>query len=213
MGPPAGQPRPDSEDTRALLDRAGAGDPAAAGALLARHRAALRGFVDLHLDPATRGRVDPSDVVQEAHAEMTRQLPDYLARRPMPFHLWARKAAYNRLLNARRDHRAARRDVRREAVAPDRSSLLLARSILDPGPSPSEAAAAREVADRVAAAVAGLDPADREVLLMRQVERLPYEEVAALLGVTAETARQRYGRALIRLRRALADGGLGEGTA
>jgi len=207
MATPADQPRPDSEETRALLDRAAAGDAAAAGDLLARHRAALRGFVDLHLDPAVRARVDPSDVVQEAHADMARQLPDYLARRPMPFHLWARKAAYNRLLNARRDHRAGRRDVRREAGAPDQSSLILARSIVDPGPSPSEAAEAREMAARVATAIDALDQADREVLLMRQVERLPYEEVACLLGVTAEAARQRYGRALIRLRRLLA--GLG----
>src|SRR5262245_39346618 len=208
MGPLHDQPRPDSEETRSLLDRAAAGDPEAPGDLMARHRAALRRFVDLHLDPAVRARVDPSDVVQEAHADMARQLADYLARRPMPFHLWARKAAYNRLLNARRDHQAARRDVRREAASPAASSVALARSILDPGPSPSEAAAARELAERVAAAVARLDEADREVLLMRQVERLPYEEVACLLGVTAEAARQRYGRALIRLRRALAGLGL-----
>jgi RNA polymerase sigma-70 factor (ECF subfamily) len=207
MGPHPDHPRPDSADTRALLARAAA-DPAAAGDLLARHRAAVRAFVELHLDAALRARVDPSDVAQEACADMARQLPDYLDRRPMPFHLWARKAAYNRLLNARRDHRAARRDVRREAADPDQSSLALARSILDPGPSPSEAAAARELADRVAAAVADLDDADREVLLMRQAERLPYEEVACLLGVTAEAARQRYGRALIRLRRVLADHGI-----
>jgi RNA polymerase sigma-70 factor (ECF subfamily) len=213
MGPHPDQPRPDSEDTRALLDRAATGDPAAAGELLARHRDALRGFAELHLDAALRARVDPSDVVQEAQADMARQLADYLARRPMPFHLWARKAAYNRLLNARRDHRAARRDVRREAAGPDHSSLALARSILDPGPSPSESAEARELAERVALAVAELDEADREVLLMRQAERLPYDEVACLLGVTPEAARQRYGRALIRLRQVLAARGLtGEAT-
>jgi RNA polymerase sigma-70 factor (ECF subfamily) len=212
MRPRLNQPRPDSEETRALLDRAAAGDPNAPGDLLARHRDALRGFVDLHLDPAIRARVDGSDIVQEAHADMARQLADYLARRPMPFHLWARKTAYNRLLNARRDHRAARRDVRREAVAPDHSSLALAQSILDPDPSPSEAVSAREQAERVAAAVARLDDADREVLLMRQVEQLPYEEVACLLGVTTEAARQRYGRALIRLRKALAGLGLIEET-
>jgi RNA polymerase sigma-70 factor (ECF subfamily) len=207
MGPHPDHPRPDSEDTRALLDRAAAGDPDAPGELLANHRDALRAFVEQHLDPAVRARVDPSDVVQEAQADMARQLPDFLGRRPMPFHLWARKAAYNRVLNARRDHRAARRDVGRETT-PDTSSLALARSILDPGPSPSESAAARELAERVAGAVAGLDEADREVLLMRQAERLPYEEVGCLLGLTAEAARQRYGRALIRLRQALAAAGI-----
>ncbi len=205
MDPSAGRPRPDSEDTSRLLNRAAAGDPAAAGELLARHRAGLRGFVERHLDPVVRARVDPSDVVQEAQADMARQLADYLQRRPMPFHLWARKAAYNRLANARRDHRAARRDIRREAAAPDPTSLELARSLMAPGPSPSEAAAANELAERLAAAVDGLDADDREVLLLRQADGLPYEEVAALLGVTAAAARQRYGRALLRLRRAVGD--------
>ena len=52
-----------------------------------------------------QARVDPSDVVQEAQAALARRLSDFLARRPMPFHLWARKTAYERLLNARRDQR------------------------------------------------------------------------------------------------------------
>src|SRR5262245_57742912 len=83
--------RPDSEDTRGLLDRAIAGDPRAVGELLARQRPALRAFVELHLDPAVRPRVDASDVVQEAQADLARRLPAFLETRPMPFHLWAKK--------------------------------------------------------------------------------------------------------------------------
>src|SRR5262245_18770220 len=90
MGLSAGPVRPDSEDTRRLLDAA-AGDPAAVGELLARERTILREFVELHLDRGIRHRVDPSDLVQEAQAELVRRFPDFLARRPMPFHLWARR--------------------------------------------------------------------------------------------------------------------------
>lgn len=72
---------------RRLLDRIAGGDAGATGELLARHRPALAGFVGLRLAPAVRGRVNPSDVVQEAQADMARQLPNYLARRPMPFYL------------------------------------------------------------------------------------------------------------------------------
>lgn len=208
MEPAHASPRPDSEETRRLIDRIAAGDAAAPCELLARHRPALVAFVSLRLDPAVRGRLDPSDVVQEAQADMAKQLPDYLARRPMPFHLWARKTAYNRLLNARRDHRAGRRDVAREADAPQQSSLVLARRILSPGPTPSEAAVAAETAGRVAEALEGLPEDDREILLMRQADGLPYEEVAELLGVTPAAARQRYGRALIRLQRILAEHGI-----
>ncbi len=197
------EPRPDSEDTRQLLDRATAGDAAAAGELLARYRPDLVAFADLHLDPAVRGRLDPSDVVQEAQTDLARGLTEFLRRRPVPFHLWARQAVYARLLNARRDHRAARRDVRREAAGPDRSSVVLARAVLDPGPSPSEAAEAAELAARVAAALETLPEADREILLLRQVDRLPYEEVGVLLGIDSAAARKRYGRALVRLERAI----------
>src|SRR5262245_54883124 len=140
------EPRPDSADTRALLDRAADGDPAAAGELLARHRPDLVAFAELHLDPGVRGRLDPSDVVQEAQADLARGLAEFLLRRPVPFHLWARQAVYARLSNARRDHRAARRDVRREAAGPDRTSVALARAVVAPGPSPSQAAEAAELA-------------------------------------------------------------------
>jgi len=199
--------RPDSEDTRRLLDRTGV-NPDAVGELLARHRPSLRAFVELHLDPAIRARIDASDVVQEAQAELARRLPDFLARRPMPFHLWARKTAYERLLNTRRDQRAARRDVAREEAVPDRSSLLLARSILAPGPTLSETLVARETAERVARAVEGLADGDREILLMRHAEDLPYEEIACLLDIDTAAARKRYGRALIRLQQLLAAHGI-----
>ncbi|MBX9622314.1 MAG: sigma-70 family RNA polymerase sigma factor [Gemmataceae bacterium] len=205
---PTDGPRPDSAETIGLLDRAAAGDPAAANELLARHRPSVRAFVDLHLGPDLRARVDASDVAQEALAELARRLPDYLARDPMPFHLWARKTAYERLLNARRAHRAAGRDVAREAAAPDHSSVALARTLLAPGPTPSEAAAGRELEGLAAAAVEGLAEADREILLLRHAEDLPYDEIGALLGIDPAAARKRYGRALVRLQQALADRGI-----
>lgn len=201
-------PRPDSEETVRLLDRAATGDQAAIGDLLARYRESMQSFADLHLDPAVRTRLDPSDVAQEALAEMARRLDDYLIRRPMPFHLWVRKTTYERLLNARREHRAACRDVAREVAGPDRSSLVLAQSLLDPRASPGSVAEAREISSRVATAVAGLPDPDREVLLLRHAERLPYEEIGALLDIDPATARKRYGRALIRLQQVLTDAGL-----
>ncbi|HVK12907.1 MAG TPA: sigma-70 family RNA polymerase sigma factor [Gemmataceae bacterium] len=206
--PPSPDPRPDSEETARLLERVSRGDPAAVNDLLARHRDTLRGFVAGRLDPAVRARVDPSDVVQEALAEAARRLPDFLARRPMPFHLWARKAAYERALKARRAHRAECRDVGREAARPDQSSLALIHSLAGVGPSPSQAAEGAEAASRVARALDDLAEADREVLLLRQVDGLPYEEIGPLLDVDPVAARQRYGRALIRLERALAAHGV-----
>src|SRR5262245_17116838 len=101
---------------------------------------------------------------------------------PLARALWVRKLAYERLLDARRTHRGtARRSVNREEGLPNRSSLLVARPFLAHGSSPSERMAARETADRVAQAVAELSEADRDLLLMRHGEELPYEEIACLL--------------------------------
>jgi RNA polymerase sigma-70 factor (ECF subfamily) len=208
MKSPSAQVRPDSEHTQGLLGRVAAGQPDAVGELLALHRPALRSFVELHMDRTIRARVDPSDVVQEAMADVARRLSDFLERRPMPFHVWARRTAFERLLNARRSHRAARRDVGREA-GPCHSSLAVARSLVSAGPSPGEQAEARERAALVAEAVAALDEPDREILLMRLAEDLPYEEVGLLLEVSAAAARQRYSRAMLRLEAALAARGIG----
>jgi RNA polymerase sigma-70 factor (ECF subfamily) len=199
----------DSSQTQRLLEEIARGDRQALEQLLERHRPRLHAFIEARLDPRLRARVDPSDVVQDAQMEVVRRMDDFLRRRPMPFHLWARKTAYERLLNLRRHHRKrARRSVDRDVGLPDRSSLLLARPFLAGGPSPSQRLAAREFADRVARAVAELAEADREILLMRHAEELPYEELAYLLEIEPAAARKRYGRALIRLQKVLSDHGL-----
>src|SRR5581483_9357196 len=100
---------PDADQTRALLDRAAAGDPAAVDDLLARHREPLRRAVDLRLDPALARRVDASDIVQAVLVEASRRLREYLRNPTMPFHLWLRHLAKDRVIGAHRFHRQAQR--------------------------------------------------------------------------------------------------------
>ncbi len=165
----------------------------------------------MRLDPKVRPRVDPSDVVQETQLEAFRRLADYLERQPMPFRLWLRKTAYERLLMVQRHHlRAARRAVGREVGLPDRSSLQLIQQLLAHGSTPSQHLAGRELASRVRQAVAQLSETDREILLMRNVEALSNQEVAQVLQIEPATASQRYGRALLRLRKLLLASGLME---
>jgi RNA polymerase sigma-70 factor (ECF subfamily) len=200
---------PDSDQTRGLLEAVGRGDRQALSRLLERYRPDMQAFVELHLDPQLRARADPSDVVQEAQLEVVRRMDDYLSRRPMPFHLWVRKTAYQRLVDLQRRHRGrARRAVGREVALPDRSSLLVAGPLVSRGPSPSQEAQAREFAERVGRVVAGLAETDRDILAMRHAEDLSYEEIGCLLDIEPAAARQRYGRALIRLQKALAARGL-----
>ena len=204
-------PAPDSADTREQLERAAAGDPAAFEELFARYRDFLRLVVQLRMDRRLQARIDPSDVVQEVQLDAFRRLRDFLDRRPMPFRLWLRKTTQERLLKVQRRHlETGRRDAGREVPLPEQSSLLLAGRLLAGGSTPSQRLDRSETARRVREAVATLPEADREVLLMRNFEGLSNQEVAYLLGLDPATASKRHGRALLRLRQALLDGGPGE---
>jgi RNA polymerase sigma-70 factor (ECF subfamily) len=202
---------PDSERTCRLLEQVRQGDRQAFEQLLARHRPQLRQFIAQRLDPQLRARVDPSDVVQETQLEVHRRLEDYLERRPMPFRLWLRKTAYERLLMLRRQHiESRRRAVGREVPLPERSSVLLAQQLLASGSSPSQQLDRRELARRVRQALAQLSEIDREILLLRNFDGLSYQEVGYLLEIDSATARKRHGRALLRLHKLLSEGGLEE---
>jgi RNA polymerase sigma-70 factor (ECF subfamily) len=199
---------PDPDEIAGMLDRLRAGDRRAFDRLIAGYQPGLRAFVAARLDDRLAARVDASDVVQDALMDAFARLPEYLERRPMPFRTWLWKTAYERLLKVRRHHDRARRAVGREVGWPDRSSLLLVRPLLGSTPTPGKCLEERELAQRVRQALEVLSEEDREVLLMRNVEELPYEEVGHLLEITPEAARKRYGRALLRLRKALIAGGL-----
>jgi RNA polymerase sigma-70 factor (ECF subfamily) len=200
---------PDSAETRRILDAVRSGDGSAFDQLFARHRPGLRRFVALRLDARVQARLDPSDIVQETQLEAYRRMDDFLKRRPMPFRVWLRKTAYERLLKLRRFHvDAAQRSVSRELGLPDQSSLLLARPFLDRQSSPSQQLAHSDVVRRVRRALGELSETDRQVLLMRSVEELNYREIGCILDLDPAAARKRYGRALLRLRKLLLEAGL-----
>ena len=200
----------DSAETQRLLDRARAGKPRAIDHLLEHHRPYLRRLIELRLDPGMRARVDPSDVVQDAQLEAVRRMSTYLELPPMAFRLWLRQLAFDRLLMMRRRHvEAAQRTVNRDVALPDRSSMALARQLIDSRPTPSESVSRRELAQRVHQAISRLTEADREIILMRNFEGLSNQEVARVLQVKPDAASQRYGRALLRLRKLLLQSGMG----
>jgi RNA polymerase sigma-70 factor (ECF subfamily) len=202
---------PDSAETQRLLEQVRAGDRLAFDQLFARHRSFLRHLIEVRLDPRLRARVDPSDVVQETHLEAFRRLADYLARQPMPFRLWLRKTAHERLLALQRRHLgAARRAVGREVRLPEASSLQLAQQLVAAGSTPSQRLDRDEQAAAVRRALGRLSASDREVLLLRNVEMLSNQEAAHVLEIDPAAASQRYGRALLRLRKLLLSSGFSE---
>ena len=195
-------------ETRELLERSVRGDAVARQELLVRHRARLLRMVAVRLDPRLAARLDPSDVVQEALAEAARHLDEYLRDPPLPFYPWLRQFAWERLVKAHRQHIHARRrsivcEEQPEMPLSRESVQELARRLTSGSTSPSRHLAREEDRLRVRAALAELEPHDREVLVMRHLEQMETDEIAAALGISAGAVRNRQYRALLRLRAAL----------
>jgi RNA polymerase sigma-70 factor (ECF subfamily) len=193
------------DDSEELLRRVAGGDEEARGCLLERHRPRLRQMVELRLDRRLRARLDASDVVQEALAEADRRLPEYARKPPLPFYPWLRRLAWERLVQVHRRHvRAQRRSVRREEPAglplPDESAACLAERLAAGGSSPSGRVRHGEERQRLREALARLGDLDREVLVLRYLEDLSTQEIAAVLGLTQPAVKMRQLRALRRLR-------------
>jgi RNA polymerase sigma-70 factor (ECF subfamily) len=196
-----GEPSMDAEVNQ---DGTGA---AALAAAFAAHRERLRRLVRLRLDPRLHRRIDESDVLQEAFIDIQNRYPGYAAEPAMPLYLWMRFLTVQRLAILHRHHlRTRQRDPRREAFAgPAASSVSLAQLLLGRSASISRAAMRAELQARLREALDGLEPLDREVLVLRHFEELTNAETAAVLGLQKTAASNRYVRALKRLREAIRD--------
>jgi RNA polymerase sigma-70 factor (ECF subfamily) len=205
-------------DTRELLRRAGQGDRQALGELLARHRDRLLLMVRLRLDRRLQGRVDPSDVIQEAYLEAATRFEEYLRERAIPFFLWLRLVTAQKLVLMHRYHLGAQaRDAGREVslyrgALPEASSAALAAQLVGRRTTPSQGAVRAEMQLRLQEALNSMDPLDREVLVLRHFEELTNAETARVLSLRESAASMRYGRALLRLKDILTGflGGPGE---
>lgn len=202
---------PEHDKTVELIQRARDGDSRAVSDLLERHRESLRRMIALRLDRKIQQRVDASDIVQDVLVDANRRIQDYLENPCMPFHLWLRHMARDRIIDAHRRHRAnAKRSVDREQAhtAPaniDHSTAELMAQLSDGELTPAAAATMQELQLRFESAIGQLGEQDQEIVLMRHFEHLSNQEVAQALDLTEPAASMRYLRAMRRLRTLLSD--------
>jgi len=192
-----------------LLARLEAGDERVVNELFTRYRERLRQMVRLRLDRRLQGRIDASDVLQEAYLEVARRAREYVARPTMPPFLWMRFLTAQKLLELHRHHLGARmRDAAQELslyhrAAPQATSVSLAEMLLGRLTSPTLAARRAEMQQKLQEVINSLDPLDREVVALRHFEELSNSEVAQVLGLSKTAASNRYIRALARLKEML----------
>ena len=176
------------------------------GELLATHRERLRRMICLRLDRRLNGRVDASDVIQDAYIDATRRFDEYQANPEVSPFVWLRFLACQKLAQLHRHHlgvqgRDARRDVSIDvAVPPEASSAALAAQLVGRFSSPSSAANRAEQRQRIQTALNSMEPIDREIIALRHFEQLDNPETAEVLGIEKQAAYRRYIRAIRRLR-------------
>ena len=196
----------DADDDLRLVERARGGDDAAAGEALVKHRARLRRMIEARLDHRIRGRVDPSDVLQDGFVDVIAKLPGYLADPKISLFLWLRLVVGERLTKVHRDNLGAQmRNAGLEVSLyrgpmPAASSAALAAHLLGKVTSPTQAAVRAERLLRLQEALNALDPLDREILSLRHFEELTHSEAARVLDIGEAAAAKRYIRALKRLK-------------
>jgi RNA polymerase sigma-70 factor, ECF subfamily len=188
------------------LRLAAAGDGESWDSLVGTSRHRLRRMVAIRLDHRIQGRVDPSDVIQDAYLEAWRDLGSYLNRPEIPFFLWVRGIAGNKLRELHRHHlgtqmRDPRRDVSiRGGALSQTTTTAIAAELLGGFTGASEDSARLELKHRLQEALNATDPLDGEVLALRHFAQLSPDETARALGIKEKAAAMRYMRALRRLK-------------
>ena len=158
------------------------------------------------MDRRLQGRVDPSDVLQEAFLDFANRLPEYAENDSFPFFLWLRMLTGQRLMQVHRFHlQTAMRDAGQEVslyhkAMPEANSMSLAANLLGRMTSVSEKAMRAEMQVKLQEMLNTMDPIDREILVLRHFEELSNNEAADVLGIKKAAASNRYIRALKRLK-------------
>ena len=199
-----------SDEFEELIRRGIEGDAAAVAKLFERYRPRLKRMVQLRLDRRLQGRVDASDVLQDAYLDLAKRIAEYGKQQQIPFFLWLRMLTGQRLYHIHRQHlEAAMRDANLEVslyrgAMPQATTTSLAEHLIGRVTSVCQRAARAEMQVKLQEILNAMDPIDREVLVLRHFEELSNNEVAQLLGLTKAAASNRYIRALRRLKEVLA---------
>lgn len=197
----------DSSNTQWLLTAARQTGGPALGQLLQRYHHYLLMLANAQLDARLRRRLSPSDLVQDALLGAYRDFQQFRGGSERELLAWLRQILINCLHHAYETHiKAGRRDLRREVslddVGPglDRGARCLGQCLADRGYSSREAANARERAAEIAAQLARLRPAYREVIVLRNLQGLSFEEVAARMDRKPGAVRMLWLRAIAQFR-------------
>jgi RNA polymerase sigma-70 factor (ECF subfamily) len=197
----------ESRQVEGLLAAARDGAAAPFGQLLQVYRNYLTVLATTQLDRRLRRRVSPSDLVQEAMLAAHRDFGQFQGHTQRQFLAWLRQILINCLHRAIETHlKTKMRDVRCEVsiealhASLDRSTADLAGLFADPAPSPGAPLRAHERAIAVANQLAALRPDYRDVIIMRNLQGLSFEDIASRMERNPGAVRMLWLRAMEKLK-------------
>jgi RNA polymerase sigma-70 factor (ECF subfamily) len=193
-----------------LFTSAREGSSTCLGRLLTLYSNYLKLLVATQLDSRLRGRVSPSDIVQDTFFEAHRDFKQFRGQSTAEFVSWLRRIVVHNILRVVEQHLLTeKRDVRREVSLEEigrrleQSTARLETLLAVESDSPSRHAVEREHEVLLADALAELPPDYRDVIVLRHIEGLPFDRVAERMNRTVGAVRMLWLRALKRLREEL----------
>jgi RNA polymerase sigma-70 factor, ECF subfamily len=196
----------DESRTAQLVREAASGNAGAQTELFSQYRDRLKRMVRLRLNRRLQGRVDDSDIIQEALIEAARKLPEYADEPILPFYLWLRHLTGLKLVEIHRRHLGTKmRDAGMEVSLhrgglPGANSVSLAAFLLGTMTSVSQAAIKAEKRLALQEALNDMDPLDRELVAMKHFEQLTIDEMAQALEMPRSSVGRHYLKALQQLK-------------
>lgn len=183
-----------------LMDRYREGDVRAFEVLYDRHTRPIFNFILRYV--SDRGRAE--EILQETFLRVIKKQRTF--KRRSKFSTWLYTIARNLCIDKlrRMKHRQAR-SLDQPLRKDDDGSQRLYDKIPDKDRKADSHVLDGEIRIRVQQAVAELPADQKEVFLLREVSRLPFKEIAVVVGCPENTVKSRMRYALERLRKALAD--------
>jgi RNA polymerase sigma-70 factor (ECF subfamily) len=154
------------------------------GADLERSRDYLRLLARLHLDPRLRGKLDPSDIVQQTLLNAHENFAQFRGQSEAELAGWLRQILANNLAGACRRFGVKARDVNRERSLEsslEESSARLGTSLAADQSSPSQQIVRHELSLRLASCLARLPDDQRQAIEMHHLQGLSVTEVSEQL--------------------------------
>lgn len=196
-----------ASDADELVKRLKDQDLTALAELFEINRDRLSRMVSIRMDRRLKGRIDATDVLQEAYMILSQKIGNFADYPDMSPYVWMRLTVNDRLIALHRKHiQAGKRDARKEIsmsqkANPDESSAEIVDTLADTVSSVGGKVARAEVTKMIKATLECMEDKDREIILMRIFEGMSNAEAAQALDLTANGASSRFSRAMDRLQK------------